>query len=122
MFRHPHLIFFAPGEIRLPNFQSDGKLAARFRDEDLFIGMRNLDSRDDHDFSGDPLVDQDAVTFAHRGAVFAFFPAHEQKLPKPNRTGKPNGIKFLGAAQRRTPTSRSSRSACLLNPRQHFSA
>jgi len=122
MFRHPHLVFFAPGEIRLPNFQSDGKLAARFRDEYLFIGMRNLDSRDDHDFSGDSLVDQDAIAFAHRGAVFALSSTHKQKLPKPNRAIKPNRIKILGAAQRRTPTARFSRSACLLHIRWRFSA
>lgn len=122
MFRHPHLIFFAPGEIRPPNFQPDGKLATRFRDEYLFVGMRNLDPRDDHDCFRDPLVDQDAIAFAHRGAVFALFPAHKQKLSKPNRTGKPNWIKILGAAQRRASTTRSSRSARLLNLRQRYAA
>jgi hypothetical protein len=101
MLRHPHLVFFAPGEIRPPNFQPDGKFAARFGHEYLFVGMGNLDPRDDHDFFRNPLVDQDAIAFAHRGAVFALFPAHEQKLSKPNRTGKPNRIKILGAAQRR---------------------
>ena len=122
MFRHPHLIFVAPGEIRPPNFQPDGKLAARFGDEYLFIGMRNFDPRDDHDFFGDAFVDQNAIAFAHRGAVFAFFPAHEQKLPKPNRAGKPKRVKILGAARRRTPTALSSRSARLLSLQRRFSA
>jgi hypothetical protein len=65
--------------------------------------MRNLDPRDDHDFFRDSLVDQDTIAFSHRGPVFALFSAHDQKLPKPNRAGKPNRIKILDAAQGRAP-------------------
>jgi hypothetical protein len=89
--RYPHPAFLAPDVVGLPEFDPDGKVASGFRYEELFIGMGNIDPRDDIDLLGDPLVHQDAVADLHGARAFfriIISCLHGEKLiPSGARTG-----------------------------------
>jgi hypothetical protein len=86
---HPHLIFVAPGIVGPPDFESDGKLAARFGDKNSFHRMGNFGPGDNHDFFGNAFIDQNAIALAHSSAVLSSTPQlHGAKLPLPISRGK----------------------------------
>ena len=89
MLWHPHLILVAPGIVGPPDFQSDSEFASGFGDENSFGRVGYFGPGDNHDFFGDALIDQYAITLAHSSAVLSSTPRlHGAKLPLPNSPGK----------------------------------
>ena len=87
--RYPHLVFFIPGVIRSPYLQADGVFAAGLGYENPFGRVRDLGPGDNHDFFGDALVDEDAITLAHGHSILSSSPlVHGAKLSPRNSTGK----------------------------------
>ena len=66
MLGHPHLVFFTPDIIGLPDFEPDGELAAGLGNENSFVGMRHIDACNDKDFFRNPFIDENAVSLPHR--------------------------------------------------------
>src|SRR5258706_4783614 len=113
--RDPHPALLAPHIVGLPHLEADGKIAARFGDEDLLVGMRDLRARDQVHFLGDALVDQDAVADLHR--VFGFPPGIPSRIAPASHSHSRKVASPRGARQSPARPGALMESPALLAPR-----